>query len=380
MASPAYRDLWRMLSNVSSSLRKFASPGRTSASLGHDTISDPNPHHPFPPLTLDVPTDFTAFLYDFQISQQALERLLSRADKTVNDLKALHIKSYNGMCNKFYKPDQPSTSSHPKALFDGIKCSHEMAFQRELGRVREEFIKAYEQLRPLSQPKKAVFNTEYTPLLEQYFEYNAFPSARDRDVLARKSSMTARQIEVWFQNHRRRARKDGIQLKRMSSCPLPATLSLERLEKEMPLFIVPKKEKRSTSVDLVVDSEIPEHISPNHRASSPPSRIGNLLDTFSSSTPTTFPAMYRPPGADSENSFFRTARWTFSAPVWRRKPSVLPGKHRTCTSLEDLCTSFSSKLHIAGGVPRKQKDYKHLGRRSTTSSRLPAFSPLTAPG
>lgn len=41
------------------------------------------------------------------------------------------------------------------------------------------------------------FYQEYTPFLEQYFEYNAFPSARDRELLARKSSMTPRQIEVW---------------------------------------------------------------------------------------------------------------------------------------------------------------------------------------
>ena len=38
---------------------------------------------------------------------------------------------------------------------------------------------------------------EFVPLLEKYFEYNAYPSAPDRCVLARKSMMTARQIEVW---------------------------------------------------------------------------------------------------------------------------------------------------------------------------------------
>lgn len=38
---------------------------------------------------------------------------------------------------------------------------------------------------------------EYTPFLEKYFEYNAYPSGPDRAVLARKSMMTSRQIEVW---------------------------------------------------------------------------------------------------------------------------------------------------------------------------------------
>nr|AAB22025.1 A42 mating-type factor alpha 2-1 gene product [Coprinus cinereus, Peptide Partial, 44 aa] [Coprinopsis cinerea] len=44
--------------------------------------------------------------------------------------------------------------------------------------------------------------------LEKYFEYNAYPTAQDRALLARKSMMSARQIEVWFQNHRARARKE----------------------------------------------------------------------------------------------------------------------------------------------------------------------------
>lgn len=38
---------------------------------------------------------------------------------------------------------------------------------------------------------------EYTPLLEKYFEVNAYPSAADRQVLAQKTTMTSRQIEVW---------------------------------------------------------------------------------------------------------------------------------------------------------------------------------------
>jgi hypothetical protein len=34
-------------------------------------------------------------------------------------------------------------------------------------------------------------------MLEQYFEHNAYPGLPDRLVLARKSKMTPRQIEVW---------------------------------------------------------------------------------------------------------------------------------------------------------------------------------------
>ena len=38
---------------------------------------------------------------------------------------------------------------------------------------------------------------EFVPFLGKYFEYNAYPSAADRALMARKSMMTTRQIEVW---------------------------------------------------------------------------------------------------------------------------------------------------------------------------------------
>jgi hypothetical protein len=37
----------------------------------------------------------------------------------------------------------------------------------------------------------------YTPLLEKYFEKNAYPCSKDRFFLAQKSGMAPRQIEVW---------------------------------------------------------------------------------------------------------------------------------------------------------------------------------------
>ncbi|KAF9454099.1 A42 mating-type factor alpha 2-1 gene product, partial [Macrolepiota fuliginosa MF-IS2] len=50
--------------------------------------------------------------------------------------------------------------------------------------------------------------------LEKYFKENAYPSTIDRAMLAQKTHMTLRQIEVWFQNHRARAKRDGIPLQR----------------------------------------------------------------------------------------------------------------------------------------------------------------------
>ncbi|KAF8868984.1 hypothetical protein CPB84DRAFT_1695023, partial [Gymnopilus junonius] len=65
--------------------------------------------------------------------------------------------------------------------------------------------------------------------LEKYFEYNAYPSSKHQEILAAKSDMTRRQIEVWFQNHRNRAKKEDRVLKRFNSAsdyPLEVALSV----------------------------------------------------------------------------------------------------------------------------------------------------------
>ena len=41
---------------------------------------------------------------------------------------------------------------------------------------------------------------EYVPLFEKIFTLNAFPSQADKNLLARKSGMTYKQIDVWVRN------------------------------------------------------------------------------------------------------------------------------------------------------------------------------------
>ncbi|KAI6120600.1 hypothetical protein EDD16DRAFT_1574501 [Pisolithus croceorrhizus] len=58
-------------------------------------------------------------------------------------------------------------------------------------------------------PFNQLFNHDYVPLLEQFFDQNPFPTHADKAFLARKSSMSYQQIHVWFQNRRSRSRKIG---------------------------------------------------------------------------------------------------------------------------------------------------------------------------
>nr|P37935.1 RecName: Full=Mating-type protein A-alpha Y4 [Schizophyllum commune]AAB01373.1 A-alpha-Y4 protein [Schizophyllum commune] len=75
-----------------------------------------------------------------------------------------------------------------------------------------------------SRPK---FHSEYTPVLELYFHFNAYPTYADRRILAEKTGMLTRQITVWFQNHRRRAKGP---LPRMSPT---AKIPMEEFERQL---------------------------------------------------------------------------------------------------------------------------------------------------
>ncbi|KAK0199232.1 hypothetical protein DFS33DRAFT_1224731, partial [Desarmillaria ectypa] len=80
--------------------------------------------------------------------------------------------------------------------------------------------------------------------LKAYFNYNAYPSPHDREVMAQKSMMTSRQIEVWFQNHRRVEKKAGRPcVKRKASDAGPSQSQIDKIEQEMGVFGVPKEER-----------------------------------------------------------------------------------------------------------------------------------------
>lgn len=50
------------------------------------------------------------------------------------------------------------------------------------------------------------------PLLEEYFKLNAYPTFADKNSLAEHESITFRQVHVWFQNRRSRAKDQGLPL------------------------------------------------------------------------------------------------------------------------------------------------------------------------
>nr|AER51800.1 homeodomain 2 mating type protein [Pleurotus tuoliensis] len=192
-----------------------------------------------------------------------------------------------------------------------------------------------------AKPAKAAFNHDFVPVLEKYFEYNAYPSAADRALIARKSMMTERQIEVWFQNHRNRARKDGKPLARLrASDLLPSDVSFDSLDAAMGYLIRPEGERlmMEQQEDEDDDSDGIEALASSlnvascSRASSVDSDLGTpattsqptlAQDALNPSTPPfAYPAPYVPQLHTFLGATSRPAAFTFPKPTWARQPSA----------------------------------------------------------
>ncbi|KAI0324463.1 hypothetical protein GY45DRAFT_1375525 [Cubamyces sp. BRFM 1775] len=72
-----------------------------------------------------------------------------------------------------------------------------------------------------SEQQRRRFNQNAVPLLERFFERNAFPSRLEKFELAATCDMDYRQIHVWFQNRRSRWRKEGRTLTRIETSDEP---------------------------------------------------------------------------------------------------------------------------------------------------------------
>ncbi|KAG6871898.1 hypothetical protein C0995_015192 [Termitomyces sp. Mi166 len=292
--------------------------------------------------------------------------LLSAAAHQVSDTYLKAAQDLHAVCEASLRNAYWKASNHEgrvlHADFQAIYKALNDAYARQTGvwashaltSARDAVDKAKTTARPTKE-KKPVFNYEYTPLLEKYFEYNAYPSAPDKAVLARKSMMTPRQIEVWFQNHRNRARKDGKTLRKLSETPLPIDLPLKSLEDEMPFFAVPVDERKSSNnsenmLDEPFDNEdlpstVPSISAPQFTSDTDP------LDP--PRPPCAFPTVYTPCDVNPFNT--QSGVYKFPPPLWYRKPATHIRLIQTRIDMNELALELSQKLHLR--VPASKNHY-----------------------
>ena len=182
-------------------------PLRTPPSTPHSPVS-------IPPLNLPIPDDVTSALDLMKDSHQLLKKAASKIFDSLNEVRALHTKNYQQVCQKILN----QSSKREKLLkpfpivFNDLRRAYESSYTfRYLPWFRDQINSVNAVVAKLAR-KRPVFKNasctsqsgslliwlqEYTPLLDEFFEQNAYPSASERLMLAEQTKMTPRQIEVW---------------------------------------------------------------------------------------------------------------------------------------------------------------------------------------
>nr|ALT22409.1 putative homeodomain 2 protein [Flammulina velutipes] len=169
---------------------------------------------PLVPLLLNMPTHIQEEIDD----QLVLEGLRDILKRSFYDLQSEYVRLYEQAHRKTM--GSPTIQA---AAMDGLKRVLEKRFENQaLPQIFEKYLKGKEDIAisiaaasTIPSTSTAQFNHAFIPILTSYFNWNPFPPAQDRKMLADKGSMTERQIEVWFQNRRALSRKrTGLALRK----------------------------------------------------------------------------------------------------------------------------------------------------------------------
>ncbi|EKM84450.1 HD2 type of homeodomain transcription factor A mating type protein [Agaricus bisporus var. burnettii JB137-S8] len=230
---------------------------------------------------------------------------------------------------------------------------------------------------------KPSFKYEYVPLLNSYFKRNAYPSTSDRASLAKKTNMSSRQIEVWFQNHRNRAHKNGQILNRVKDDQLPS----DALPDEPPeRSSTPPKNSHSSRKKCLSHSpssslQAPASpLSPTQCQSPPSIFSATCVQTISSTSkssspldPPPLPYAFPPafPRACDDDTFAIKGKdpWPFPAPQWIRLPAQTNVRKRKRTiSIDEFAVEFAQHLSLCrhlGSEPSASKKKRSSWRDAT---------------
>ncbi|KAJ3832946.1 hypothetical protein F5878DRAFT_431855 [Lentinula raphanica] len=173
-----------------------------------------------PPLQLVVPSSFHTTVQKCRLSSYAQQALLRALEDTIQ----YYTHRFDDFCQEITKSTVPQMVSLLPNLVEQFRNSLQHHFEtRGLGKLLN-VVETYAEEHASSPPHQPTqphiapyqppvpFNNDYTPALEAYFTYDPYPSVKDRQTIASRTGMATRQIEVWFQNHRKRAREQGIVL------------------------------------------------------------------------------------------------------------------------------------------------------------------------
>ncbi|KAH6873962.1 hypothetical protein BKA70DRAFT_1449880 [Coprinopsis sp. MPI-PUGE-AT-0042] len=347
-----------------------AAPGRQLPS-SRDDISPP-------PLLLSH-ADELSFLNSLDLPADALGDIHVQVGAAIQKVEDIHQRAYSTTCQNYLSSEEAQLVSPAARLsaLETIKGYLQVSFMHQLPRVKAAFLKSFEQVKSRLSEKRP-FNTDCVPLLEKYFEYDPFPSSRDREWLAEKSGNTVEQIATWFQNHRRRAKEAGKVVERLPSHLQPVEIPLDELERLLSPCISEKRIQRSESVesDITCSTPSPESPVPQQRTPSPPPPNVFLQLGATTAPSYAFPTKFAPAAVDA-NFPCRKRKFQCEPASWSRRPATKRPRYTPYT-VEQCCESVQTSMRI-GGKSRKRSKQAEPWFASRLSGPLPAPHPASLP-
>nr|AAZ20164.1 homeodomain mating-type protein [Coprinellus disseminatus] len=309
------------------------------------------------PIDLPYPQDVVENIRNFGISVDIQDRIVARVDQWYYEIRRTLEDQYSKTFTSLaalphisgIAPEQDLPAVYETMYKDNLSPK----FRADIDALLRQAIN--QRVTRRTEKQKIPFNHESLPLLETYFEYNAYPSAQDRALLAKKSLMCPRQIEVWFQNHRRRTKKEGRRLRRLSQDPLPHGLDFGHLNASMPQLLVPEEETKAAPLNE--SSPIPVVIPVRlHSQHSPAPAATHADNALCAPAPTRAFLTKYPPTPDHVSCLCSGKTWSFPAPEWPRRASGKAPTRKATITPDDLAVEFQKKLSITGsdGVKRTQ--------------------------
>ncbi|KAF7307082.1 HD2 homeodomain mating-type protein [Mycena indigotica] len=191
-----------------------------------------------PSIDLPLPPPATDKLLRLGLPAPVAEELSARHQAAA---KQLHISSqaeYSQACRRL--EGEPNSQSFVLRAVS----EHQLAYTQGLKRLEDAMLTRAHSVKS-AMAKKDDFNYDFLPVLIATYSRNPKPSRADQLVLAKKSGMSRRQIEVWFQNHRAREKKRAVS---RGSAGIDDEDAIRRMEAQLPsVFLVPPHLRQDTS-------------------------------------------------------------------------------------------------------------------------------------
>ncbi|KAJ3542832.1 hypothetical protein NMY22_g3357 [Coprinellus aureogranulatus] len=315
------------------------------------------------PLDLPYPSDMVSNIEKFALPLPIKIRIVSRIEEWYRDMRTKMQDEYTKTLAQLAAHPTGTASISEYTTERDVRTFYESFFRENTSKLNADIQLRLRTATAIDgrvalHKRKLPFNNESLPLLETYFEYNAYPSAQDRALLARKTLMCPRQIEVWFQNHRTRAKKEGRQLRRPPQTSLPREPSPECLKGSIPYFAVQKVEDTASTLREASPAPITVNPATNRRC------------VVYLTTPHAFPAKY-PPTPDHVSCLTGGKSWSFPLPAWPRRSSSKAPAPKAAITTDELVVQLQQKLSITGAEGTKRA-------RSHTAGSTPLAAPNLA--